>query len=62
VELRLATEHFATWVSRYRDVWRPVRGDLNCDGEINATDALVSLRFAAGLPFPLPSGCPPLNS
>lgn len=40
----------------------PPRGDLNCDGEMNAADALVSLRFAAGLPFPLPSGCPPLNS
>jgi hypothetical protein len=40
----------------------PVRGDLNCDGEINAADALVSVRFAAGLPSPLPSGCPPFNS
>jgi hypothetical protein len=62
VELRVATEHFATWVSRYWDVWRPGGGDLNYDGEINAADALVAVRFVAGLPFPLPSGCPPLNS
>lgn len=35
-----------------------ITGDVNCDGEVNAVDALIILRHVAGLPFSLPPGCP----
>ena len=35
------------------------KGDLNCDGLVDARDALVALYGWAGLPVPgLPDGCP----
>ncbi|HUF53668.1 MAG TPA: hypothetical protein VMR52_07840 [Dehalococcoidia bacterium] len=37
------------------------RGDLNCDGAVNAIDSLFVLRRDAGLDVSLPDGCLPLN-
>jgi hypothetical protein len=36
-------------------------GDVNCDGLINAVDALMILRFAASLSVPVSKGCTPLG-
>jgi hypothetical protein len=33
-------------------------GDTNCDGAVDALDALADLRFDAGLSVSLPGGCP----
>jgi hypothetical protein len=36
-----------------------LKGDVNCDGHVDAMDALFVLLTQAGLPLPpLPSGCP----
>jgi hypothetical protein len=39
----------------------PVPGDVNCDGGVDALDALWLLRFVASLPHELPPGCPPIG-
>jgi TolB protein len=42
--------------------WQPlpgITGDMNCDGEVNALDALIILRHVAGLPFTVPDCSPP---
>jgi hypothetical protein len=31
---------------------------VNCDGLVDVMDALVVLLAQAGLPLPIPSGCP----
>lgn len=36
-------------------------GDVNCDGQVDAIDALLLLRHVAGLPVNLPAGCPPIG-
>lgn len=36
-------------------------GDVNCDGVVTVTDAMVILQFKAGLSPELPVGCPPLS-
>ncbi len=33
-------------------------GDAECDGDVDAVDALLILRFVAGLAVNLPAGCP----
>jgi hypothetical protein len=33
------------------------KGYVNCDGLLNQQDAVVILRYAAGLPLNLPAGC-----
>ena len=38
------------------------QGDVDCNGSVNAVDALKSLRYVAGLPNNLPAGCPPIGS
>jgi hypothetical protein len=38
------------------------RGDLNCDGAVNALDAIPLLRYDAGLSPQLPDGCDPIAS
>ena len=40
----------------------PVYGDIDCDHDLDAVDALVILRFVAALPVNLPQGCPPLGA
>ena len=35
-------------------------GDVNCDG-LDPVDAILLLRFAAGLPIPVSAGCPSLG-
>ena len=35
--------------------------DVNCDGVVDPTDALLILRGIAGLPFSQPAGCPPIG-
>ncbi len=37
-------------------------GDVDCNGVVNAVDALKVLRFVAGLPNNLPDGCPDIGS
>jgi hypothetical protein len=37
-------------------------GDVNCDGAVNAVDALQDLRFLAGLPVTQEPGCPEIGS
>lgn len=39
----------------------PARGDINCDGSVNALDALPILQHDAGFTPNLPASCPPLN-
>lgn len=34
-----------------------LQGDVNCDGVVDAGDALTVLLFKAGLPLDLPDGC-----
>jgi plastocyanin len=38
-----------------------LRGDANCDGVVDSTDALIILLHRANLPYTLPAGCPPLE-
>ncbi len=38
------------------------RGDMNCDGQVDAVDALSILRYVAGLPVTLPPGCPEIGT
>ena len=38
-----------------------VQGDNNCDGKIQASDALPALQFVAGLPINQQPGCPALG-
>jgi len=38
----------------------PVFGDIDCDHDLDAVDALFILRFVASLPVNLPQGCSPL--
>jgi hypothetical protein len=38
-----------------------IQGDLNCDGTVDALDALVLLLDLAGAPMEQPQGCPPLS-
>ena len=33
-------------------------GDVDCDGAVNATDALKLLRYAASMAYQRPEGCP----
>lgn len=40
----------------------PADGDVNCDGKVDAIDALTILRHIAGLTVNLPPGCPPIGS
>lgn len=51
----------ATWVGSAAgsDNWD--RGDLNCSGAVDPADALEVLKYDAGLPNDLPSGCPPIG-
>jgi TolB protein len=45
--------------------WQPLgalRGDMNCDGQVNAVDSLFILRQTAGLPVTQPQGCPEIGS
>jgi hypothetical protein len=35
-----------------------LKADVNCDGVVDPKDALVMLLKMAGLPLPIPSGCP----
>ncbi len=37
-------------------------GDLNCDGLVDALDALAILRFTGDLPLDPPAGCPDIGS
>ncbi len=39
----------------------PLKGDVNCDGDVNSVDALLLLRFTADLPVAQQSGCPFIN-
>ena len=39
-----------------------VKGDMNCDGKVDAVDALLILRDVADLLVSLPSGCPDIGS
>jgi hypothetical protein len=39
----------------------PVKGDLNCDGSVNASDAVVSILYAAGVPLDGPDDCPAIG-
>lgn len=36
-------------------------GDVDCNGQVDAVDALRVLRYVAGLPNSLPPGCPPIG-
>ena len=40
----------------------PNRGDINCDGDIDSTDALKLLRHVSGFPGSVLSGCPGIGS
>jgi len=40
----------------------PASGDVNCSGAVDPVDSLSLLRFDAGLPVNLPTGCPPIGS
>jgi len=33
-------------------------GDVDCDGVVNSADALKTMRYAAGMAYPHPPGCP----
>jgi hypothetical protein len=37
------------------------QGDADCNGGVDAVDALVILRYVVGIPKPLQAGCPPLE-
>ena len=39
-----------------------IQGDLNCDGSVNATDTLVSLRHAGGLAVEQTEPCPDVGT
>lgn len=39
-----------------------IKGDLDCDGDVDSVDALKGLQHNAGLPVALPDGCPPVGS
>lgn len=39
----------------------PLFGDIDCDGDVDAVDSLVILKFVAGLPLGLPQFCEPLG-
>ena len=39
-----------------------VKGDMDCDGDVDAVDALLILRDVAGLSVSLPPGCPAIGS
>jgi hypothetical protein len=39
----------------------PVFGDVDCDHDLDAVDALHILRFVVALPSNLPGGCAPLT-
>jgi hypothetical protein len=39
----------------------PFSGDVDCNGQANAQDALKILRYQAGLDNQLPPGCPPIG-
>ncbi|MEX0681945.1 MAG: hypothetical protein WD904_07155 [Dehalococcoidia bacterium] len=39
-----------------------LRGDLNCDGDVDPLDSMSLLRTDAGLALDLPSGCLPLDA
>ncbi len=39
-----------------------VKGDINCDGQVDAVDALLILRYIVGLPVNLPPGCGAIGS
>lgn len=38
-----------------------IQGDIDCDDDVDAVDALQLLRFVAGLGANQPQGCPPLG-
>ncbi len=38
-----------------------MRGGIDCDGDVDAVDALRILRHVAGLSNNLPPGCPPIG-
>jgi len=38
-----------------------MRGDVDCDDDVDAVDALRILRYVAGLNPNLPDGCPPIG-
>lgn len=40
----------------------PIKGDVDCDGDEDAVDALTLLRYVAALPVDLPSGCAAIGS
>lgn len=40
----------------------PLFGDVNCNGVVDALDALAILRFAGDLPQNPPAGCPEIGS
>lgn len=37
-------------------------GDVDCDGDVDSVDALKVAQFLAGLPYTLPTGCPPIGA
>ena len=38
-----------------------VNGDMDCDGDVDLTDAMILLRHIADLAVVLPDGCPPIG-
>ena len=38
------------------------KGDVDCDGDVDAVDALAILRHVVALPVNLPADCPPIGS
>ncbi len=52
----------STGSARAAGVSTDVVGDIDCDGDVDAVDPLIILRFVAGFPVDLPPGCDPLGS